>query len=127
MKVKDVDKFRDEVFKNVKLLHFSNYVIRHVSKTYFEEDKIKTENKDDRQIRTVNNALSIGEIPEDGNWLFITGREMFIKVDEYGVLFLTKNKEKQRFDYDYRMWYEDYQNRIEFMMEVAIRIAKFAV
>ena len=126
MKVKNIDRFREELFKNAGELYFSGCRMTRYQKTWYSDEIIKPENKDIIGIRTLENVFAIAKYHLDENYKEVKDAVMYVTVNDEGVDFYEKNDHEQRFQWMRDMPFEDYANRMDFAMWFAIKIAHFA-
>lgn len=129
MKVKNYEKFISDLFKNIKFVSPLNCDVTELSRIEYRDENIRPENKSYCGIRTLNNPLLIERIHYDDDYMKVIEERMFIKGYEDGVRFFTENSEKQCFEFteDYGLEFNDYPTQTSFMMDVAMKIQKFAM
>ena len=125
MTINDYRKFRESIFKNCKSLYFADCDMYCTSETFFEEDKIKPENKG-YYVRHLYDTFCISKYHYNEEYRKVVDTEYHLTVDEEGVDFYIKNRDKQRFDHVSSREFCDEVNRTVFMMEIATKVANIA-
>lgn len=128
MKIKNIEKFRTELYKNLEFVLPCDCDIRQLSRTEFEERNVKPENWIHCGIRVLTDPLMLEKIHYEGIRK-VVDRRMYIKLHQDCIMFFKENTETQTFElmsYPYTTeYYEDYPTKGSFMMKVAMMIQKF--
>ena len=130
MKIKNIEKFRTELYKNLEFVLPCDCHIRRLSRTEFEEHDIKPENRMHCGVRVLTDPLMIEKVHYECIRK-VVDRRMYIKLHQDCIMFFRENTETQTFElmsYPYTTeYYEDYPTKGSFMMKVAMIIQKFAM
>jgi len=129
MKIKNYEKFIADLFKSIKFVSPLNCDATELLRIEYSDEDIRPENKSYCGIRRLNNVLLIERIHYDDDYMKVIEERMFIKGYEDGVRFFTENSEKQCFEFteDYGLEFGDYPTQTLFMMDVAMKVQKFAM
>lgn len=114
MKVTNIEKFRTELFKNMKDMYFYGCDIHELSKTEFRDSDLEG-----KEVTALWNPLQIKKSHHDENWKEVVDALYYVTVEEDCVYFFESVKGKKCFKYITSIDYEDY-NKIPFMMKVAV-------
>lgn len=126
MKIKSVEKFRNELYKNLKELWFGiEYTIYEASKCMFKNEDLKPENRNILGCRSLENVLVIQKSHRDENFKQIIDDELLITVCDDGVYFYTKNTKEQRFCWWDEVRFKDCFTKMLLVMEITIKIVNF--
>lgn len=125
MRIKSVDAFRKEVFKNLKEVYFEGCRISEAGKVWIKPEHLRPEYKDMVCVREMENVLVVERYHMVGV-TEVWDETMYITADDKGFNFRKYEKEGQYYTLCLWMEYKDYLTKMEFAMEIAKRIAYFS-
>ena len=126
MKIKNIDAFREELFKNIKNLWFDTGCdVYRCSKITYEYEQLKPENRNILACRTLENVLVVEKYHYDDTYKKVKDKTLCVSFWDNEVMFHKNDTEQQCFIWWYDMSFDDYANKMEFAMNVVLRIADF--
>lgn len=126
MKIKNIDAFREELFKNIQNLWFDTGCdIHRCARTIYEYERLTPENKNIIGCRALENVLVVEKYHRNNAFKKVRDTELYITINEDGIIFHKNNSEEQRFVWWGNVPFNEYSNKMEFAMEVAIEIVNF--
>lgn len=117
MKVANIEKFRTELFKNMKDLYFYDCDIHELAKTEYQESE-----HEGKEVVRLYNPLQIRKTHHDENWKEVVDAQYYVTVHDDGIYIWESVPGKRYFKYITSIDYADY-NKTPFMMKVAVEIA----
>lgn len=125
MKVNDIDKLRSQVYKDLKCVYFDDCEIHEFGRVEFDGDRLNPENVGTHEIRTLYNPMGFYRYHRDEKWKSVYECKLYLTLDDDRYHIYVQNKEKQCFDIISFSFYDCYENRTVFMMELAVKIARY--
>ena len=125
MKVNDIDKLRSQVYKSLKCVYFDDCEIHEFERVEFDRDRLNPENVGTHEIRTLYNPMGFYRYHRDEKWKSVYECKLYLTLDDDWYHIYVENKEKRCFDIVRFDDYDCYENRTVFMMELAVKIARY--
>lgn len=125
MRIKSVDAFRKEVFKNLKEVYFEGCRISEAGKVWIKPEVLRPENREAICVREMKNVLVVSRYHME-EYKEVWDETIYITADDDGFEFRKYDDEGQYYKLYSWIVYDDCLTRMEFAMEITKRIAYFA-
>lgn len=127
MKIKDIEKFRKELLKNIECVTPVDVYIRDLLKVEFEDQKIRPENRNNCGIRCLLRPLMIEKNHYEAG-VKVVDAKVFIKIHQDCMMFFRENTESQSYELIpfTTEYFEDFPTKTSFMIMIGMKIQKFA-
>lgn len=131
MKIKNIDKLREELYKSLDFcsFQFESAEITHYEKVEYEEDRLTEENARKWGIRSLEKPICL-KVFADGrcvhNWQDKAKRRLFLTVEEDEISMWESNDTEQKYDYVQRWEYKEYPSKTILFMEISLLLSRIA-